>query len=184
MQQCLPLFGPAIRVPLLAILPDLADMPLHALPSFYLTFIVRASPSHEIAAIPLKPSSWVFMIDPALFFPDGQRLRGIKAKVIQLWIMTFRAELGVNKPFFRKFIPAVGHVLASENSHPQHLPGCQIRLKSLMKIFPGRLTKKVSVISLHEVVNDYFLFFHDSAFVRKQSIGSMDLQHPSAKKGT
>jgi hypothetical protein len=170
-QQCLPLFRPATRIILFTVLSDLRGMSYHRFPPFDLTFVIRASPAHIIPAIPLKPPSGIFMINPAFFPPDGQRLGSIDAEVIQLGIMAFMTKLCVRKPLFGKLIPAIGHVLAAEHPHLQHLFGRYFRRESGMEVLSHRLRKTIRIVFLHQVVDDHLPPLHHSPLSLSISAG-------------
>ncbi len=126
-QQCLPLFRPAFEVSSFAILFNLGNMPLHRLPPLDLAFIIRASPAHVVSAIPLKPASGIFMVNPTLLPPHRERLRGIDSKPVQGRIVALMAELCIRKPVFGKLVSTVAHVPAAEDPHLQHLFRGQFR---------------------------------------------------------
>ncbi len=160
MQQCLPLFFPTAHLPSGAILFDLHDMPLHGLPSFDLSLIIRAPSTHIISAVPLKPAAGVFMIYPALFKPYRQRLRRIDAEVIHLRIVPFVAKLCFREPVRRKLLPAVGHIFAAEYAQFQHLFRRQLRFEIGMKIPAHGFGQVIEILFLHQIVDDDFAFFH------------------------
>jgi len=71
----------------------------------------------------------------------------------------FRTQFGFPEPIFGKFLPAIRHVLAAENPHPQHFFGCQLGLEPGVKVLSHRFGKRVPVSLLHLVANDHgFLF--------------------------
>ncbi len=152
-------------------------MPLHRFPSSDLPFIIQASSSYVIPAIPLKPPSRIFPVNPTFFTPDGQRLRGIDAEVIQLRIMAFMTKLGKHKPIFGKFIRAIGHVFAAEDSHFQHLLWVQFRQEFRMKVLSYGFSKIVNIICLHHVVDNDFPPAH---FIPPESQACRGLRHRSA----
>src|SRR4030042_1588565 len=69
MQQRLPLLSSTSQVSLAAVHFDLGNVSYHRLPPADLPFIIGAPPAPIVAAVPLKPASGVFRIDPALLAP-------------------------------------------------------------------------------------------------------------------
>ena len=69
-EQCLPLPGAAGQIAGAAVSLELGNVPPDGSPSFDLSFVVGAAPSHEVAAVPLEPAARVLMIDPAFRPPD------------------------------------------------------------------------------------------------------------------
>jgi len=128
-------------------------MPADRPPPLDLMGVIVAAASHVIAAIPLKPASRILRMDPAVAPPDGQRLRGVDAKVIKPGIVPLRAEFGVCKPLGGEFPSAVGHVLSTEDPEPQHLRGRQLRTKLRRKMATGRFRAIVAIVLLHQVVH-------------------------------
>lgn len=135
-------------------------MPFHRFPSPDLTFVIRTSSSDVVPAIPLKPSSGVFRINPAFRPPNRQRLGSVDPEEIQRRVVTFRTKPRIPEPASGKLIDAIGHVFAAENPHFEHLHGGQFGQKVRMKIFPDRFSRIIDVILLHEIVYDDLSFLH------------------------
>jgi len=153
MKQGLPLFPPTVEVPLKAGFLKLGDVPAHGPPPFYLTFVVRTPPPQEIPDVPLEPSPGVFVINPSLPPPDRQRLRGVDPEKIQGRIMALAAELGLVEPIGRELGGAVRHVLAAENPEFEHFLRGEFRAKIGVEVPARRLSQKIDVPRLHEVVD-------------------------------
>ncbi len=81
-QHSLPLFPPTIQIVASTILLQLCDVSANGAPPMDLTRIICTTPSHEITAIPLKPTARILPINPSLLFPYGERLRRVYAKAI------------------------------------------------------------------------------------------------------
>ena len=116
MQERLTLPGPAFQVAAAAMLFELGNMSADGAPPRDLPGVVGAPAAQVIAAVPLKPAAWVFVIDPALGAPGRQWLRGVDAKEIQFRIMPFAAQPSVAKPVSRELGPSIGQVLATEDA--------------------------------------------------------------------
>ena len=69
-------------------------------------------------------------VQPAFATPFAQRLRGIHAEEIHLWIVTFRTQLGGLEPSDGKFACTVRHVLTAEHAQPEHLPRREVGRES------------------------------------------------------
>ena len=82
MEERLPLLGPATPITLHAVQPDLRYMAADGFPAFYLPFVIETAPPHEIPAVPLEPSPWVFRINPILFPPIPQGLGSVHTEEI------------------------------------------------------------------------------------------------------
>src|SRR5687767_11943758 len=102
MQDSLSLPAAAVKIARLAVGDDLRHVPADRPPSSNLPRIVGRPATHVVAAIPLKPSARIRRPDPTVAPPDGQRLRGVDAKVIQLGIVVRRAELCPREPACRE----------------------------------------------------------------------------------
>lgn len=126
-------------------------------PAFYLAFIIRTPAADEVSAIPLKPPSGIFFIDPPLFDPNRKWLRSIHLKEIQLGVGMSWRQLGLLEPFSGKLGGAVGHVFAAKHAEFQHLSWSQLRMKTWMKVSACRLGEKVFIAPLHEII-DYDQF--------------------------
>jgi hypothetical protein len=74
MEQRLPLLSTAVEITETAVLLDLGYMSTHRTPSLDLPFIIEASSPDEVPAVPLKPTSWILLVDPPPPSPLCQRL--------------------------------------------------------------------------------------------------------------
>jgi len=153
-QQGLPLYRPAGKIAWAAVSLELGLVTAHSFPALYLSFVVRAAPSHKIAAVPLKPTAWILFVDPALGAPDGQRLGRVNLEKIQLRIVALVTEFGVLKPICRELSLAVGHVLTAKDAQAQHLLWRQVRMKLRMEPASHRRAQGIDVSLLHQIVND------------------------------
>ena len=160
MKQRLSLTGSALGFAARAVLSDLGNVPAHGAPTFDLALVIGTPPPHEVAAIPLKPAAWIFVIEPAVFSPLRQWLRRVNAKAVELCIMTVRGQPRILKPGGGKFRPAVSHVLAAEYTQLEHFPRGQFRMKISMKVLPYRFRAEVDITSLHKIVDRYATFSH------------------------
>jgi hypothetical protein len=161
MQQRLSLFPSAIKVLFRAIRLDLRNMPLNAFPPLDLALVIGAAPAHVVPAIPLKPPPRIFAIDPALFFPFCQWLRGVDTEEIQYRHMALVIQFGAYKPVFRELVGTVRHVFPAENTQRQHLLRRYFRTEVSVKVLAYRLSQEIVVIPLHEIIyNDSVGFFH------------------------
>lgn len=75
LKQGLSLAGSAIEHSSRAILSELGNVTLGGAPSLDLALVVNAPAARVVAAIPLEPTARIFVIYPALLFPNRQRLR-------------------------------------------------------------------------------------------------------------
>jgi hypothetical protein len=83
MQQCLPLYASALEISLYTMLLNLRDVSLHQTPSPDLPRIFFGQTStHKITAVPLKPASRIFIINPTIFPPHGEGLACVYFKKI------------------------------------------------------------------------------------------------------
>ena len=153
MQQRLSLFATAIKCSLRTILLELRDVTPHGAPSFDLSLVVRTTASHKVAAVPLKPTARVFVIDPTFLLPNPERLRCVHPKIIQIRIVTLVTEPGAPEPGRGKLFTTVSQVLATKYPQLQHLFRCQLRVEVRMKILAGRFSEVVDIAALDEVVN-------------------------------
>src|SRR5262245_11562223 len=80
------------------------------------------SPAEIVPAVPLEPAARVIGMDPPFPAPFRERLAGIDLEIVERWIAPPVGELGTLKPALRILAPAIGHVLAAEDSHAKHLP--------------------------------------------------------------
>lgn len=153
LQQRLSLLLAAVHVTWLAVFAKLLQMSSKRSPPLDLPLIILAPASQVVPAIPLKPASRIFVVDPALLSPIPQGLGRVHLEVIQGSVMSLRTELGSLEPRVWKLLLTIGHVLAAEHAKLQHLPGSELRPKSRMKISPRRLRQFIRVIPLHQVVD-------------------------------
>lgn len=160
MQQCLALAWAAIESFWRAIFLYLRDVAANGSPAADLSIVVQTAASVKITAIPLKPSSRVFVVYPAVLAPNDERLRCVYTEKIELWIMPFRAEFCFVEPVRWKFAGAISHILTSKNSKCKHLFRGKLRLKSSMKIPTHRLDQQIRIILLHLIVNFDPTLFH------------------------
>ena len=135
-------------------------MASHRSPALGLSLIIVASPTHVVAAIPLKPTSRIFLIDPPFLTPNRKRLRRQDPKTIQRGIMPLAAEFRTTKPLSRKLSSTVGHVLPTKNAKRKHLLGREVRPKSITLALPDWHRQYVFVARLHEIGDDDATRFH------------------------
>ncbi len=166
MQQCLALLAAAGYVAGFAMFAKLRDVSANGAPACDLAFIIFASSSHVISAIPLEPAARVFAIDPTFLLPIGKRLGCIHAKVIQFRIVKLMTELCVGEPACRKFFLAVGHVLAAEYAKLEHFARRQLRPKAGVEVAADWLREFIDITSLHKIVDDDALGFHRLEFMK------------------
>ena len=159
MQESLSPNRPASQVAWPAVLLKLCFVTPHSFPAFNLPFVIRAAPSSEIPAIPLKPTSRIFFVDPAFLAPDRQRLRGINFEKVKIGIASLWRQLGVFKPVDGKFSGAISHVLTAEDAEAQHLFWCQVRMKIGMEVSAFRFRQKIDVSPLHQIIDDNTFLF-------------------------
>ena len=149
MQQRLPLPRPAVQVAGAAVFFDLRFVPAHRSPSFNLPLVVWAPATHKVSAVPLKPTSRIFLVNPTLLDPDRERLGSVHLIEIQLGIMANVRESGGLEPLGGKLVNAIGHVFATKDTKLKHLLWSQLRVEIRTKVFTGRLRQKIFVASLH-----------------------------------
>lgn len=162
MQKRLALAFPAGDIAATAVALDLRNVSAYRPPSANLTIIfLRQSPAHVVPAVPLKPPARIGRMNPSFLAPDGERLAGIDAEVVECGIMPFMTQFRVREPITRKFFPAIRHVFSAENAEPQHVLRCEIGRESRIEIFPFRLRECVRA-TLHQVMdaNDFFRTTH------------------------
>src|SRR5581483_9476876 len=128
-QQGLSLFRPAIKRTRRTIFPDLREVTTHRAPAFDLALVVNTSAPHVVAAVPLKPTARIFVIDPTFFLPNCYRLRRLYFEEVELGIVTIGIELCVLEPRCRKLLSSISHVLATENAECQHFLRSQFRFE-------------------------------------------------------
>jgi hypothetical protein len=74
--------------------------------------------------------------------------------------MKLMTQLGISEPLLRELIAAICHVLPTEDTHFQHLCGCQLGSEFWMKSPPDGFRQVVGVLSLHEIANYNSFSFH------------------------
>jgi len=136
MQYCLTLFRSTRHITRPTVLLYLGNVPCYGFPSSNLPFIVRTTSAHVITAIPLKPTAWVFFINPSFLLPYRKWLACIFTEQVKLRVMhicPFLLELCFDKPVLRELFRAVTHVYPSEHTEREHLlrrkVGTEIRCK-------------------------------------------------------
>ena len=97
-----------------------------------------AAPTHVVAAIPLKPTSRIFLVDPPFLTLNRERLRRQDPKSIQRGIMPLAAKFRTAQPLSGKLSSAVGHVLTTEDAKRKHLLGRELRPKFATIASPHR----------------------------------------------
>jgi hypothetical protein len=122
-----------------------------------------AAPTHVEAAIPLKPTSRIFLVDPPFVTPNRERLRRQDPKTIQRRIMPLAAEFRIAQPLSGKLSGAIGHVLPTEDAERKHLLGRELRPKSIPLALPHRHRQHIFVARLHEIGDDDSTRLHCSA---------------------
>src|SRR5262249_54343815 len=153
---------PAERVARFAMFLDLRDVPPDRLPALDLARVLLRQPAaHVVAAVPLEPPARVVAKNPALASPFRQRLACIHAEMIERAVASAFCQFRALEPAYGKFLAAVGHVFAAEDTERKHLRRRQFRFELRMKIPPGRRDERVAVTALHAVVDD-----HESMFRR------------------
>src|SRR5215470_8184361 len=122
-------------------------------PAFDLSFVVGTTAAEVIAAIPLKPATRIFVVDPAFLPPHRKRYRRVYTKIVELRIATLRTKLRTTKPRRRKFINAVSHVLPTEDAHLEHLFRRELGLKLGIEVPAHRFGAVVNIARLHHIIN-------------------------------
>jgi hypothetical protein len=130
-------------------------MSLDGFPFSDLSLIIFMPPPHVIPAIPLKPTARIIRMYPALLAPNRQGLAGINTEEIRVQVVSFRAEFRSYEPASRKFVPAVSHILATENAQLKHFPWAQFWFEFDVKTSSSRLCQLIAVAGLHFVLNDH-----------------------------
>lgn len=115
----------------------------HRSPALDLSLIVVAAPTHVVAAVPLEPTSGVFLVDPPFLTTDRERLRRQDPETIQRWIVPFAAKFRTAKPLSGKLSGAVGHVLTTKNAKRKHLLRRELRPKSVTPASPHGRQKSI-----------------------------------------
>ena len=154
---------PTLDVSYFAVQPHLRNMASHRSPALGLSLIIVAAPTHVVAAIPLKPTSRIFLVDPPFLTPNRERLRRQDPKTIQRGIMPLAAEFRTTKPLSGKLSSAIGHVLPTKDAKRKHLLGRELRPKSVPLALPDWHRQHVFVARLHEIGDDDSTRFHWSA---------------------
>ena len=77
-------------------------------------------------------------MNPPFLAPHGKWLACIHAEAIEYCIMLFVTELGVSKPICRKFLGAIRHIFATEDTERKHLFWAKIRRKPRIEVFARR----------------------------------------------
>src|SRR5215831_8586477 len=121
MQQRLPLLAPAGEVATLAVLAELRNVSPHRFPPLDLALIIKATSSHKVPAIPLKPTPRIVGVNPPFPAPDLKWLRCVHTEVIKLRIMAFVTKLRPRKPTIRIFRFTIGHILTAKYPQLEHL---------------------------------------------------------------
>src|SRR5215212_3610673 len=152
MQERLPLPASTVKVTGCAMPSELGDVAGHRLPSPDLAGIVRPSPAHVIAAIPLEPAPRIVWMDPSLAAPVRERLGRIDTEVVDGGVVECRAQLGVVEPAIRKLAAAIGHVLAAEDAQCEHPGRRQLGAEGGVEMLALRLRQVVDVSPLHAVL--------------------------------
>src|SRR5687768_14374362 len=140
MQQRLSLFGAAFRLTWRTVLSDLRDVTPYRTPAFDLALVIRTTTSHVVAAVPLKPTARICVIDPPFHFPVRERFRGTDAEIVQLPILSIRTQLRAEKPRRRELTGAVSHILAGEDAQHQHLAWRQFGFEFRMEVSSDRFS--------------------------------------------
>ena len=157
MQHSLSLPSSTIPIPRHTVLFYLGNMPSNSFPPSDLPLIVLMSSSHEVAAIPLKPSSGIVRMNPTLLSPNRQGLTGIDSEEIQTGPMFFRAQPSLPEPVRRIFPRTVGHVFSTEHPKLQHLRRGQFWLEARIEIAAHAFRYFIPIVCLHVVIdNDRF----------------------------
>ena len=136
-----------------AISSDLPGMTSKCLPAFNLNCIDVRQPSSEvIPAIPLKPTPWIWPINPTFLSPNRERLSALNTKVIQRNIRCVR-YFCLSEPECRKLVSTIVAIFAFKYAHFQHFTGRKMRFEVVSKIFAKRRNKLIAVAELHSIVN-------------------------------
>jgi len=130
-------------------------VPLHRLPPHNLAFVIKATSSHKVPAIPLKPTPRIGGVNPAFPAPNLKWLRCVHTEVIKLRIVSFVTKLRLQEPTLRILSFAIGHILAAKYPQLEHLFWRKLRLKIRMEILSDWLSQVVDIALLHHIVDDY-----------------------------
>ena len=149
-----------------AMLAQLSQVPTDRLPTLDLSRILFWQTTTEIiTTILLEPAARIIFINPTFGSPDRERLAGVNAEIVELWIMFFRTELRLLVPIFGKFRRTIRHIFATEDAEREHLLGREIRLGFGIEVFTHRFDKLVTITLLHLVVDDNR--FHEIIITKK-----------------
>jgi hypothetical protein len=108
----------------------------------------------------LEPASRIIQANPPFATPFGERLAGGYAEVIQRWIRVGSREFCARKPAPWKFIFAISHIFAAENTKAEHFGWREFGTEFRVKVAPNRFNARVLVSSLHSVIDRYSSFDH------------------------
>lgn len=153
MQEGLSLFGSARQISWNAVLSNLCNMAGHRLPSFDLSLVVIHPSTEKVAAVPLKPASWICGMNPPLLLPIAERLRSIHPEEVERWIMSCSAEPRINEPVRWELGLAICHVTTAEDTEGQHLLGRELREECWIESLSFRLGQGVAVALLHAIMH-------------------------------
>ena len=160
MQKRLPLATPARKITRSTVISNLHDVPLHREPPTNLTIIfLRHSPSPVVATVPLEPPTRICRMYPSFLLPNRERLARIHSKEIERRIVSFVTEFCMLEPIRRKFVAAIRHVLAAEDTEREHLLRSEFGLEASIEVTAFSFCEGVSAVLLHEIVDT-----HDDRF--------------------
>ena len=129
-------------------------------PAFDLPFVVETTPAHVITAVPLKPATRIFVIDPAILPPHREWYRRVYAKIIELRIVPVWTELRAPKPRRRKLVNTVSHVLPTEDAQLEHLFRRELGLKLRIKVPAGGFSAEIDIVRLHQIIDFHAPLLH------------------------
>lgn len=125
---------------------NLSNMPRHVFPSLDLSRVLFwYSAAHVIAAIPLEPAPWIFLVYPAFSLPFCPTLARVNFKKVHPWIM-HRTHTGSRKPFYRELIVFSLKVMPTKYTQLQHLLRSEVRLKLRIEVLAYRLGQCIGVV--------------------------------------
>jgi len=139
MKQRLSLPPSTIQVAASTVFLNLSNMATDGTPALDLPLVVEAASPQEVSAVPLEPSTRVFVIDPVLVLPDRKRLGCVDAKVVEAGVVPLGAKLRVHEPFPGVLRGAIRHVLTAKDAKFKHLLGRQIGPELGVEVLPHRL---------------------------------------------
>lgn len=163
MKECLSSLGVAGKVSFTAVLFYLRYMSAHGDPSSYLPVIIRATTTHIVPTVPLKPPSRIVFIYPTFLAPHREWLASIYTKKVKFRIVriaTLLLKLCFDKPIFGKLFYTISHIYATKNSKREHLFGSQIWLETWIEMFACRFAQSVLIPILHFVAHTNYFYFH------------------------